>query len=163
MRRVAEHGSLADFTHMRLPTAKDISPRFGTDYEGNDERYAREHFLGKSLDEAEALFRQNALYYEEDLLWMGAPAFRYYVPAFIRYIRSEHSRCDPDAVNCFAGLLEQRAELADDVAAIADQLADVCRYVLDHYDKFEADPSIYGDLRPRYELLLSRLHEIQVG
>jgi hypothetical protein len=88
--------ALADFTRMRLPTAKDISPKFGTDYEGNDERCAREHFLGKSLDEAEALFRQNALFYEEDLLWMGAPAFRYYVPAFIRYIRSEHSRCDPD-------------------------------------------------------------------
>ncbi|MFN0058441.1 MAG: hypothetical protein ACKVX7_08285 [Planctomycetota bacterium] len=148
---------------MRLPTATDISPRFGTDYEGNDERCAREHFLGKSLDEAEALFRQNALYYVEDLLCMGAPAFRYYVPAFIRYIRSEHSRRDPVAINCFAGLLEQRTEQTIDVARIANELADACRYVLDHYDKFEADPSIYGDLRSRYESLVSRLREIHVG
>jgi len=148
---------------MRLPTAKDISPKFGTNYEGNDERCAREHFLGKSLDEAEALFRRNALYYQEDLLWMGAAAFRYYVPAFIRYIRSEHSRCDPDAINCFVGLIERRAEQAKDVAPIAEVLADACRYVLDHYDKFEADPSIYDDLRPRYESLFSKLHEIQVG
>src|SRR5688572_29797752 len=104
---------------MRLPTAKDISPRYGTDYEGNDERCAREHFLGKSLDDAEALFRKNALYYEEDLLWMGAPAFRYYVPAFIRYIQSDHSSGDPDAINCFAGLVERRSERRRDVAAIA--------------------------------------------
>src|SRR5687767_6247100 len=117
---------------MRLPTAKDISPRYGTDYDGNDERCAREHFLGKSLDEAEALFRKNALFYEEDLLWMGAPAFRYYVSAFIRYIRSEHSRCDPDAINCFASLLAQRAEQTVDVAPIAGELADACRYVIDH-------------------------------
>lgn len=148
---------------MRIPTAKDISPRYDTGYEALDERSAREHFLGKSLDEAEALFRQNALYYEEDLLWMGAAAFRYYVPAFIRYIRSEHSRCDANAINCFESLLRQRADESADVAPIAGDLADACRYVLAHYDKFEADPNIYGDLRPKYESLLSRLHEIYVG
>ena len=157
------HWTLTDFTHMRLPTAKDISPRYGTDYESNDERGAREHFLGKSLDDAQALFRKNALYYQEDLLWMGAPAFRFYVPAFIRYIQSEDSRSDPDAINCFASLLEQRAEEVEDVAPIAGALADACRYILQHYEKFEAEPSIYGDLRPRYASLVSRLDEIHIG
>lgn len=145
---------------MRLPTAKDISPYFDTDHEADDERCAREDFLGKNLDEAEALFCQNALFYGGSLLWMGAPAFRYYVLAFIRYIRSVHSRDDPDAINCFAGLLEQRSEHAADVAPIAGELTDACHYILKHYDKFDADPIIYGDLRIVYEALMFKLHKI---
>jgi hypothetical protein len=62
---------------MKIPTAKDISPKFGTDYEGNDERSARLHFVGKNLDGAESVIRQNALYYGEEIFWMGPVAFRY--------------------------------------------------------------------------------------
>ena len=145
---------------MSLPSPKDISPRFGSAHEGNDERCAREHFAGKSLEEAENLFRQNALFYQEDLLWMGAAGFRYYVAAFVQYLRSEHSAGDPDAINCFASLLEQRAHNRACVVPVAKLLADACRDVLDNYDKFDADLAIYGDLRPRYEALRAAFQKL---
>jgi hypothetical protein len=87
---------------MKLPTAAEINI-----HDSLDERSACEHFLGKSVAEAETLFRDNALYYQEDLMFMGPIAFRYYVPAFINYIRGEgSSRGDSDAINCFHGLVK---------------------------------------------------------
>ena len=41
---------------------------------------------------------------------MKPVAFRYYVPAFIRYIESEYSTGDSDAVNYFARLFEQQPD-----------------------------------------------------
>ncbi len=90
---------------MTLPTHQDINV-----FDSLDERAACEHFLGKNLDEAEALFRENALTYQEDLMFMGASAFRFYVQAAINYIQSEAATGDADMINCFAGLLEHRLE-----------------------------------------------------
>lgn len=59
---------------MPLPTRQDINV-----HDSLDERSACEHFLGKSLLEAETLFRENSLYYQEDLMFMGASAFRFYL------------------------------------------------------------------------------------
>jgi hypothetical protein len=36
---------------------------------------------------------------------------------------------------------------------VAPQLASVCRYILEHYDRFALTPEIYGDLRRRYQAL----------
>jgi hypothetical protein len=69
-----------------LPTAKDISPAYGTDHEDLDAKHARKNFYGKTLEEAELLFRQNALHYQEDLMSMGPAGFRFYVEAFTRYL-----------------------------------------------------------------------------
>ncbi|HKQ39872.1 MAG TPA: hypothetical protein VJ063_17470 [Verrucomicrobiae bacterium] len=60
---------------MSLPTKDEINPWPG-DLDG---KTAVRHFLGKSLDEAEALFQEASLVYQEDLMFMGASAFRFYV------------------------------------------------------------------------------------
>src|SRR5687768_7119908 len=130
---------------MGPPGAKQINVN-----DSLDEQWACKHFLGKTVEQAELLFRENALYYQEALGWMGPVAFRYYISAFIRYIQSEHSAGDADAVSCFASILEQRIEKTRDVSPVAGALADACRYVMKHYDRFDVDQSIYGDLRPRY-------------
>lgn len=134
---------------MTLPTRQDINV-----HDSLDERSACEHFLGKSLDEAEALFRENALYYQEDLMFMGASAFRFYVSAAIGYIQSEAATHDSDIIICFASILEHRLEFeAEKLVAVASQLFAVCRYILAHYDRFDLSPEVYGDLRPRFQLL----------
>ena len=51
---------------MSLPTHQDINA-----FDSLDEQTACKHFLGKSLTEAEALFAENSLYYQEDLMFMG--------------------------------------------------------------------------------------------
>ncbi|GMU81056.1 MAG: hypothetical protein AMXMBFR47_09270 [Planctomycetota bacterium] len=66
---------------MGLPTREEINV-----YDSLDERVAVEHFLGRTLDEAEYLFCENPLRYFEDLMWMGPIAFRFYVIAAIRYL-----------------------------------------------------------------------------
>jgi len=135
---------------MDLPTRQDINI-----HDSLDEQTACWHFLGKTLEEAEALFRENPLHYQEDLMYMGPKAFGFYVQAAINDIQSPAADGDSDMVNCFAGTLEYRLKYEGDaLRPIADKLASVCRYVLDHYDRFEVIPKIYGDLRPRFNALL---------
>ena len=137
---------------MTLPTAKEIDP-----YDSLDGRAACKNFHGKNLDEAEALFRENSLHYQEDLMWMGPVAFRFYVTAAIRYIQSEAAIGDSDIINCFAGLLEFRLEHESaELAPVARQLAAICGYIVEHYERFDLQPEIYGDVRGRFQVLQRR-------
>ncbi len=70
-----------------LPTAEELNP-----YDDLDGRVACRHFLGKSLAEAEALFRENEIYYQEDLMWMGSQAFCFYVQAAMNHVRREPTK-----------------------------------------------------------------------
>lgn len=138
---------------MSLPTREEINI-----HDSLDERNACAHFLGKTLKQAEELFRENSIDYQEDLMWMGIGAFKYYVQAFISYIQSKESAGDSDAINCFAGLLEFRVEREqENLNPIAQQLANACRYIISHYDRFDVTTEIYGDLRARYEGLIQKL------
>lgn len=128
-----------------------------------DGKRAEKHFLGKTLEDAEALFRENSRVYQEDLMFMRASAFRYYVQAAISYIQSEAADDDSCTIHCFAGLLEHRLEFeAQELVAVAPLLASTCRYVLEHYNRFTITPEVYGDLRPRFQALeQTLLHLLQ--
>jgi hypothetical protein len=135
---------------MNLPTAEEINP-FPQSLDGQN---AVRNFLGKSLEEAETLFRESSLTYQEDLMFMGAPVFRFYVLAAINYIQSDAANGDSDIVSCFAAILEYRLEFEpDEMAAAASWLASSCAYILEHYTRFAIAPEIYGDLKPRFESL----------
>jgi hypothetical protein len=132
-----------------IPSRGDINV-----FDSLDEREACKHFLGKNLDEAEGLLRENFLYYQEDLMWMGPRAFTYYVHAAINYIHSDSASANSDTVNCLAGLFEFWFEhYRQELLLVAEPLAEVCRYILDHWIKFAVDPRIYGDLRARFVVL----------
>jgi hypothetical protein len=134
---------------MTLPTAKEIDP-----YGGLDGQVACKNFLGKSITEAEALFRENSLYYQEGLMWMGPIAFRFYVQAAIHYIQSEAATDDSAIASCMAAILEFRLEHeASELAPIADHLASLCGYFLEHYERFDLTPEIFGDVRARFQAL----------
>jgi hypothetical protein len=134
---------------MSLPTHEEINV-----HDSLDERHACKNFLGKTLEQAEAMFRESPLYYQEDLMWMGPVAFRFYVPALINYIQSSASKGDSDIVNCFAGVLEFRLEYErPDLVPIACELTQACRYIVDHHDFYELTEGISGDL-PRYRHLM---------
>lgn len=140
-------------TGMRLPTAREINPA-PHDLDG---KCAERHFFGKTLDEAEGMFREAFLLYQEDLMFMGPAGFRFYVQAAINYIRSDAAAGDPDVINYFASILEHWLEFeAEELKPVAPQLASVCRYIVEHYDKFEVAPKIYGDLRSRFLALEQR-------
>ena len=134
---------------MRLPTAEDINP-----FQDPDGQVAEQHFCGKSLEQAEALFREAPMTHQEDLMFMGASAFRFYVQAATNYIRSDWATGDADIINAFANILDLRMEYqAEELQPIASWLADICSYIVEHYDRFDLTPAAYGDLRPRYHAL----------
>jgi hypothetical protein len=141
-----------------LPSVADINV-----YDSLDEQVAVRHLAGKTLDEAEALFRDNALRYQEDLIFMGPVAFRFYVPAYVNYLRSAASSGDPDAVNCFVSLARHRWEFEpEELKPVRELLVGACRTVLAEWDRFGVDETIYcgwGErgLRGDYETLIASL------
>ena len=133
---------------MTLPSRQEINP-----YDDLDGRVASEHFFGKSLEEAEAMFRESSIFYQSDLMWMGAQAFCFYLPAVVRFVRQETADIS-DFVAHFAGTLEFRLEHEpQELAPVATQLAELCGYITEHWSRFEAGSEPYGDVGARYMLL----------
>ena len=136
-----------------LPTAREINP-----FNDPDGQKAERHFLGRTLGEAEALFRENSLYYQEDLLWMGPIAFSFYLRAALSYLKSASAQGDSGIVSCLYKVLEFRLQHDDEaVRKASGTMADLCKYVLVAYNRFDVDETIYGDLRVKYQTLLKQL------
>lgn len=136
---------------MSLPTAADINV-----YNSLDETSACEHFLNKSLDQAEALFREDSAYYQEDLMWMGPKAFRYYLPAATNYLRSDDAIGDDHFIDSLYEIVMFRLDLEGFSDAI-DPVEEMIEYILDNYEKFNVATETYGDLREKYKQLRARV------
>ena len=130
-----------------LPSFADLSPTQG---ENLDEKLAAEHFLGKSASQAETLFRENAIHYAGDLIWMGDKAFAFYFPAFSRFLESTHADGDADALNSLASVIAFRAEHEpQSITGARDAVLSALNYCADNYSKFKVQAAIYGDLRSK--------------
>lgn len=123
-----------------------------------DERHAVKMFLGKTPAQAEAMFRQCFLVYQEDLTYMRAPAFRFYVLPAIKYVLSKDADGDSDAASTFCHVLESRLkddpEALDPIAAI---VLDAIQKILGDFERFDCAPEIYGDVPRRYRAVADRL------
>jgi hypothetical protein len=116
-----------------------------------DDRHAVKMFLGKTLDEAEEMFRRNFLFFQEDLTYMRPVAFRFYVLAAIRYLVSAASTGDSDAASTFCHVLEQRfTRDPEALKPIAEIILDTIRRVLDGFARYDCSSEIYGDVQARY-------------
>jgi hypothetical protein len=113
--------------------------------------YAYEHFAGKSRSEAVSLFKDNALYYQEDVMFMPTACFPFYAIAYSDYLLSEDSKGDCDGASCFFGLAEVRA------AEIRSE--GVLRHLAARQVWYDADPTIYGDFAKRAEKALSLIQQ----
>lgn len=122
-----------------------------------DACWAFEQFAGKSLDEAEALFQVNALYYQEALSSMPATAFNFYVKAFVNYITSERACGDADGASSFLHMVvwmlkENRNIIANDTQHLLVRTAE---YVANHQWFYEASKDIYGVFPDLYAEILT--------
>jgi hypothetical protein len=136
-----------------LPSLSDINV-----FDSLDERSAAEHFHGKDLRQAEDLFRDNFLCYQEDLMWMGPRAFYYYVQAAIAYLLGPDADGDSDAANSFCGVVEFQLEHSCDAIRPAHPLLrDAIRAILNNFSRFDCDPKTYGDVASRYRALEDQL------
>jgi hypothetical protein len=139
---------------MNLPTEDEINV-----HNSLDERAASEHFLNQTLEQAEALFRDNSAYYQEDLMWMGPKAFAFYLQAAINYLKSDHSRGDYHFVDCLYGIVMFRSE-QEEFSLALDRVREMVDYVIDNYEKFEVNEVVYGDVLGKYKQLQEQLKHI---
>lgn len=134
-----------------LPTKQDINI-----HDSLDERTAAEHFLNKTLAQAEAMFLENSLEYQEDLMWMGPKALGFYLPAVLGYLQSDASTGDAQLISSLEAMLEFRLE-QEGISVAAGPARELVDYVISHYEKFEVDPGVYSDLLKSYRQLKARL------
>jgi hypothetical protein len=139
---------------IRTPTGSEINV-----HNSLDEIAARDHFLNKSVEEGELLFRENSAYYQEDLMWMGPYAFTFYLQSAIRHVKSEYSSGDDHIISCLYDIVLFRSEKEGFLLA-GDGVKELVAYVIDHFDKFNVDRSIYGDLLEKYKRLRDQLNEV---
>lgn len=120
--------------------------------------YAYEHFFGKSLEEAFALFVKNACYYEEDIMFMPLPCFRYYVHAYMSYLLSPASASDSDGASAFFGLVECRAaDIQGADAQLMARVVEVLRHLRDNQSFYAASEGVYGSFREKADLSLQKM------
>lgn len=110
-----------------------------------DTEYAHKRFAGKSLDEAIELFRQNSLTHQEDVMFMPLLCFKFYVHAYIAYLRSRQSRDDADGASCFFGLVKIRREEIRKDKKLADVVAETLAHLAERQEYYDATRKIYGD------------------
>ena len=114
--------------------------------QGIDEEYAFHHFYGKSLAEAEAMFVDNAMYYQEDLLWMPDICMQFYIIAYCDYLLSDVSADDSDAASCFFMIAELNHEaIAAGGKELIDKVSEVLQRLAAQQAWYGASKEIYGD------------------
>ncbi len=143
---------------MRLPKIlpSDLLTKLPRESEWHSEEWtidtasAHKHFFGKSLEEAEKLFRENSILYQEDLMWMPFIPCCYYLQTYSRYLLSDSSARDSDGASCYITLIEW---LAEDVRRIPVDLKTLIDRTLQRLasdqQSFEADITIYGSFEER--------------
>lgn len=126
--------------------------------------YAYKHFFGKDLQEAFDLFVENSIYYQEDIMFMPLPCFRYYVLAYSNYLLSEQSKGDSDGASCFFGLVECRK---DDIRSSSEQLVAqiimTLKNLRENQEWYDADEDIYGTFKARSETCLKQIQGTESG
>lgn len=137
----------------RLPTEEEINA-----FDTLDERFAVENFLGKDLEQARTLFRENFLRYQEDLMFMGPKAFQFYVRAAIDSLCDPASNEDSDAVSSFCSVIEYRLECEpDEILPVRAMIREGIVRILGNFERAGYDLEIQGDVASRYRSLLTKL------
>ena len=114
-----------------------------------DAEHAYWNFVGKSHDEAVALFKDNAIRYQEDVVFMPSACFPFYCRAYMAYLMSPDSKNDSDGASCFFTLVDCRLdEIRADKTLKAEVIA-CLKHIATRQAFYEADVGIYGAFAER--------------
>jgi hypothetical protein len=123
-----------------------------------DTKYALKDFLGKSLNQAKNMFKDNALHYGDSLYAMPYIPFNYYAPAMTEYIISEDAKNDSDGASSFLHsniwLLSEYPEIVSDETKRL--LFEASEHVANNQEFYDADIDIYG----KFEDLFNKLKRV---
>ena len=114
---------------------------------------AREHFMGRSLAEAGALFIENAFVFQEDLFSMPRIPFNFYAPVFSSYVVSPAAYGNADGGSSYLAFVEELLGRQPDLVQkeTLRLLLETAERVAQNQAFYEADPSIYGSFAERHQ------------
>ena len=133
---------------------------------GMDEEWNRDHYLGKDIDfMLKQLKNGCALSIMGDFYLVGTIAFRYYAFAIFRYIQevveTENEEMlfeSSGLLSCVTDCIEHHMKINPGHMIRMHQYLDTFfDWAEKHYDVFEIDEEIYGDLRPRWTSILEAM------
>jgi len=125
-----------------------------------DEENAKKTFYGLSLSEAEVKFEENALNYQEDLMWMPIAPFQFYIKAYVNYLKSKTSAEDADAASCFLNLIDFKLDYEKShLKPILETIRETVEYIGENQKKFDAEVEIYGNFKSKSKKILQRLDD----
>ena len=116
-----------------LPTENEFNP-WNCDL---DAQHAWKQFGGLDLEQAYEKFCENPMFYQEDFLFMGPVAFKFYFPVVDRFLRREREAWEFDDSQAWilggAMRLQLERRLDDD---LLEPVGSLCCYVQSHLQKF---------------------------
>lgn len=129
-----------------------------------DQEYAHRVFFGKTVEETRADFRENVIERTDELRFMPAVPFRYYVMGLRDFVlEGPFDGADaPSAAGCFLSLVwEKLRDHPDQILPVMPELMPAAEHLAGHQADYDADPEIFGDfsetlraIRDRYQDLL---------
>lgn len=118
--------------------------------------YAFKHFYGKTVEESVPLFEENALCYQEDLMFMPSRVFGYYLRAYLAYLLSSASANDSDGASCFIGLIRHKLQSHPaDIRPLWPEIRPVLEHLAAHPQFFDSNPKIYGRFQRQVERIFT--------
>jgi len=134
----------------RLPSASDFNI-----HNSLDEIRACEHFLGKTIAEAERLLAEAPHYYDEDFIHMGPKAFDFYMQAAINCVKVA---TDDDVIRAMRAAISTRFEI-NDLTLGTERVLEMINYIVEHFDQFgpDAQDTFFLDLKAAYVQLGERI------
>ncbi len=110
----------------------------------HDQIRAWEHFGGLTLEEAYEQFCARPEIYQEDFMFMGWTAFRYYFPVIETYLHEAkpHDEFDECQAWILATIISFHWEQADHGRnpELIQRLANLCAHVRSHLDRYTLQP-----------------------
>ncbi|TWU40852.1 hypothetical protein [Novipirellula artificiosorum] len=122
-----------------------------------DAKAAYARFSGATLADALRMIVEDAINREEDLMFMPAICFRYYLPAFLDYLASDAAKGDSDGASCVFGLIDHRLDDLSTDPVLLRKAIETIEYVGEHQEWYDADESIYGSFERKANRLLRKL------
>ena len=124
-----------------------------------DAEWAYNNFAGVTLDAAEKMFQENALYYQEALISMPPIAFNCYAPVFAKYIASDHAASDADGASSFLHMIIELLEANRSLTSpeTLQCLLEAAKIVSEKQSYYDADTDIYGEFSELYAKISSLL------
>jgi len=126
-----------------LPSKQDFDP-----WNGNlDALCAWKNFGGLDLDKAYQRFCENPGYYQEDFMFMGPKAFKFYFPVVDRFLRREREPWEFDDSQAWilgrAMHLQVEEGLDDE---LLKGIGDLCQHVRSNLSKYAIDENEQAEI-----------------